>query len=144
MTAFATPADRQLAMLLTLRWLPRVVFAFEAAVREAGLEIVARAQAADADGTTIPILIARGRAVTLRMALRGLFDEWLLADRDARPGAVDTPLIDDNYGAEKLAGLLAGRTAVLRELACAATAAEARERVLGLPPEFDWIALDEA
>lgn len=140
---FATPADRQLAMVLTLRWLPRVVFAFEAAVRDAGLEIVARAQAADADGTTIPILIARGRAGTFQMALRGLFDEWLLRDRDAKPGVVDTRLTDDKYGTEKLAGLLAGRVAVLRELACAAIAAEARERLLALPPGFEWIALDE-
>lgn len=140
---FATPADRRLAMLLTLRWLPRVDFAFEAAVLDVGFEIVARAQAADGDGTTIPILVARGRAVTIRMALRGLFDDWLLADRGARPRSVDSRLTDDDYANEKLAKLLAGRTVVVRELGSAATAAEARERLLALPPEFDWIALDE-
>lgn len=140
---FASRADRQLAAVLTVRWSPRVVFAFEAGVQQAGLEIVSRAHAADAAGNTIPILVAKGRTATLRMTLRGLFDEWLLRDRDGKPGVVDTRLTDDKYGTEKLAGLLAGRVAVLRELACAATAAEARERLLGLPPEFDWIALDE-
>jgi len=139
MPTFPCPEDGPRAAVLTARWLPSLIRAFEDGVAALGLRITERSHFVDLDGRTCPTIVARGKRLTLRIGLRNAIEDFLAVDREAEPVRVDERLLDDAYAREKLAGVVDGRLALLRTLEETPDLDTARGRLDELAGQFEWL-----
>jgi hypothetical protein len=91
------------------RYLPILVRVFEEGLKGLEFEIVSRSHYVDGDGTTVPVLEARGRELTFRLELRNAIEDFLAVDREAVPVRIDPKLGDPDYAMEKLQSVLRDR-----------------------------------
>jgi hypothetical protein len=157
---FSSPEETLAAMLVTAKWLPELVRRTEAGVRAMGLTIEKRLSAQYEDGTVEPVLVlksrhgrrsgsSRGSAGSdepgweLELHLRNAFEDFLLADREARPRRLDPRLFDDHYADEKLADVVAGRLAVVKTISGSRTARDVRRKIEKTARHFQWLRVWE-
>jgi len=139
MMDFASPEETLRAAVLTDRWLPALVRAFEDGVTGIGLEITERSHYLDDDGRACMTLVARGKRLTLRLGLRNALEDFLAVDREARPVQVDDRLSNDDYACGKLAEIVEGRIAIVRTLDESPDIDAARARIDELAGRFEWL-----
>ena len=141
---FASDDETLAAMLVTAKWLPELVRQTEAGVEAMGLVIEKRLSAQHGDGTVEPVLVLKGRrAWKLELHLRNAFEDFLLADREAKPPRLDPRLIDDSFAEGKLADVVAGRLAIVKSIAGSRTARDARRNVEKTARHFEWLRIWE-
>ena len=117
---FSSPEETLAAMLVTAKWLP---------------ELVRRVE---------PVLVLRGRhGWELELHLRNAFEDFLLADREARPRRLDPRLFDEHYAEEKLADVVAGRLAIVKTISGSRTARDARRKIEKTARHFQWLRVWE-
>jgi len=136
---FSSPEETLRAAVLTVRWLPALVRAFEDGVTGIGLEITDRSHFLDDEGRACMTLVARGKRLTLRLGLRNALEDFLAVDREARPVQVDDRLADDDYAGRKLAEIVDGRIAIVRTLDESPDIEAARARIDELAERFEWL-----
>jgi hypothetical protein len=141
---FSGPEETFAAMLVTARWLPELVRRTEAGVRALGLTIEKRLSARYEDGTVEPVLVLKGRhGWELELHLRNAFEDFLLADREARPRRLDPRLFDEHYAEEKLADVVAGRLAIVKTISGSRTARDVRRKIEKTARHFQWLRVWE-
>jgi len=141
---FSSPEETFAAMLVTARWLPELVRRVEKGVRALGLTIEKRLSAQYEDGTVEPVLVLSGRyGWELDLHLRNAFEDFLLADREAKPRCLDPRLLDERYAEEKLADVVAGRLAIVKTIAGSRTARDVRRKIEKTAGHFEWLRIWE-
>ena len=141
---FSSDAETLAAMVVTARWLPKLVRRTEAGVRAMGLSIEKRLSAQYDNGTVDPVLVLKGRhAWELELHLRNAFEDFLLADREAKPPRLDPRLLDDSFAEGKLADVVAGRLAIVRTIAESRTARDVRRKIEQTARHFEWLRIWE-
>jgi len=136
---FVSQEETALAMVVTARWLPVLVRSFEKGVQDLGLAVTERSHFIDQDGKACPTLGVRGRRLTFRLGLRNAMEDFLTADREARPVRVDPRLVDETYAKAKVADVVAGRLEILKVLDGSQDLAEAQARINELAGRFEWL-----
>ena len=112
---FASDEETTAAMLVTARWLPKLVRRMEAGVLDIGISIEKKAICRHADGTVDPVLFLRGRrGWQLELHLRNALEDFLLLDRDEKPVRLDPRLFDKEFAEKKLGEVVEGRLAMVR------------------------------
>jgi len=142
---FAVGPETAAAMILLVRWLPRLVRRFEAGVQEMGLKITERVMEHHTDGAVVPVLRLRSPrdGWTLALKLRNALDDFLSVDRDEKPMRLDARLFEKDFAEQKLAEVVDGRLAIARAIVEARTPEAFRAKVRELAQRFDLFRMWE-